>query len=301
MQTEIGALFEFIMETIKALFLLEPLMLFQVLKVLENKKKVLQELFEFVGTVDVALSILAFRRSLPYFTQPHIAQEAKNLSCKNIYHPLLQNFVANSIDVREKSVLLTGSNMSGKTTFIRTIGINAIYGQTIGLCFAEHFQMPVCSIHTAIRTSDDIMNDKSYYLEEVQTIKHILEAGNSGGINLILLDELFKGTNTVERIAAGKAVLSYLARRNNLVLVSTHDLELTDLLQEEYELYHFTELVEENKIRFDYKLKSGNLQSTNAIRILEINGYPAEIAAEAKILADNFKRAQENGSWKLTD
>ena len=103
--------------------------------------------------------------------------------------------------------------------------------------------------------------------------------------NLFLLDEIFKGTNTVERISAGKAVLSALTKENNLVFVSTHDIELADLLKDEYELYHFSEKVNHKTVDFDYKLKDGKLKNRNAIRILQINDYPESIIAEAIALA----------------
>ena len=95
------------------------------------------------------------------------------------------------------------------------------------------------------------------------------------------MDEIFKGTNTVERISAGKSVLSALTKNNNKILVSTHDIELTDMLSDEYELYHFSETVNEKTIGFDYKLKEGKLKNRNAIRILEINDYPKEVVKEA--------------------
>jgi DNA mismatch repair ATPase MutS len=129
------------------------------------------------------------------------------------------------------------------------------------------------------------MSDKSYYFEEVLIIKNMLEESRLGTQNLFLLDELFKGTNTVERIAAGKSVLTYLNDKENIVFISTHDLELAEYLQETYSLYHFTEVVENETILFDYSLKAGNLKTTNAIRILELNDYPIEVTEEAKQLS----------------
>jgi DNA mismatch repair ATPase MutS len=190
--------------------------------------------------------------------------------------------VANSITLIDKSVLLTGSNMSGKTTFIRAIGINAILAQTIGTCFAKECIMPPLRIFSAMRISDDLLNDKSYYFEEILTIKAMVEESQSETQALFLLDELFKGTNTVERIAAGKAVLSYLNKGQHIVFVATHDIELTVYLKDSFDLYHFTEVVENDKIAFDYKLRTGNLKTRNAIRILEINHYPIEVISEAK-------------------
>jgi DNA mismatch repair ATPase MutS len=98
---------------------------------------------------------------------------------------------------------------------------------------------------------------------------------------LFLLDELFKGTNTIERISSAKAILSAITSENNKVIVSTHDIELTEMLSDQYELYHFSETLQENNIKFDYKLKEGRLKNRNAIRILEINNYPKEIINEA--------------------
>jgi len=171
--------------------------------------------------------------------------------------------------------------MSGKTSFIRTIGISAITGLTINTCFAERLSMPRIKVFSAIRISDDLMNDKSYYFEEVLTIKEMISQSGSGKPNLFLLDEIFKGTNTVERISAGKAVLSFLAKADNIVFVSTHDIELTDLLYDEYVLYHFSEKVDHKTVDFDYRLKEGKLKNRNAIRILQINDYPDEIIKEA--------------------
>ena len=106
--------------------------------------------------------------------------------------------------------------------------------------------IPKTRIYSAIRISDDFINDKSYYFEEVLTIKEMIEKSNENKSNLFLLDEIFKGTNTIERISAGKAVLSSLSN-NNIVFVSTHDIELADLLKSEYELYHFSEIVDKKR------------------------------------------------------
>jgi len=94
--------------------------------------------------------------------------------------------------------------MSGKTSFIRAVGLNVITGLTINTCFAESFSFPLLKIFSAIRISDDLMNDKSYYFQEVLTIKEMIAESENGERNLFLMDEIFKGTNTVERIAAGR-------------------------------------------------------------------------------------------------
>jgi len=150
--------------------------------------------------------------------------------------------------------------------------------------------MPKVRVFSAIRISDDLMNDRSYYFEEVMTIKEMIVESKSGDLNLFLLDELFKGTNTVERISAGKAVLSSLNDENNIVFVSTHDIELADLLKDEYDLYHFSEMVDHKTVAFDYKLKEGKLKTRNAIRILQINDYPESIIKEAIEISEELDK-----------
>ncbi len=279
LQSDSEVIFWAMLELYKTLFLLEPLLLFGVLKRLDKKRKEIEDVFCFVGEIDLLLSISSLRYGLDKYCLPAI--NSSNISAEQIYHPLILDCVPNSIDVSEKSILLTGSNMSGKTTFIRTIGINLFTGLTINTCFAKSITIPRIKIFSAIRISDDLMNDKSYYFEEVLTIKNMVQKSLTGTPNLFLLDEIFKGTNTIERISAGKAVLSTLAKNNNIVFVSTHDIELTDMLTEEFELYHFSEIVNENNVDFDYKLKEGKLKNRNAIRILQINEYPENVITEA--------------------
>jgi hypothetical protein len=280
-QTDVGTAFLTALELFKALFLLEPLLLFGVLKQLDFKRKEIENVYSFVGYVDSLVSIASLRHGLKSFCLPQIESDQKTFNATEIYHPLIIDCVPNSIHLDGNSVLLTGSNMSGKTSFIRTIGINIITGLTINTCFARQFRFPRLKIFSAIRLSDNLMNDKSYYFEEVLTIKEMLEVSRGKESNLFLLDEIFKGTNTIERISAGKAVLSYLNYKNNIVFVSTHDIELAEMLKDSYSLYHFSEQVEDKSVDFDFKLKEGKLKNRNAIRILEINEYPEEIVNEA--------------------
>lgn len=279
LQGEMEIILWFVFEIIKTMFLLEPLLLFGVLKRLNTKRNHIDNVFQFVGHIDMLISIASLREGLNTYCLPNINTENQIIT-KEMSHPLVFNCVTNDVHLSEKSVLLTGSNMSGKTTFIRALGLNIITGLTINTCFAKTMTFPLLKIFSAIRISDDLLNDKSYYFEEVLTIKELLSISQDGN-NLFLLDEIFKGTNTVERIAAGKSVLSALARNGNKVLVSTHDIELTDMLLNQYDLYHFSETVNENTVGFDFKLKEGKLKNRNAIKILEINDYPKEVIEEA--------------------
>jgi len=282
LEADLMLFFWALFELFKVLFLLEPLLLFNVLKELDTKREEIEDVFTYVGKIDALISVASLREGLGEYCIPEINEDQRSsLRAKNVYHPLIEECVKNTINIDGKSILLTGSNMSGKTSFIRTIGINALTALTLNTCFADQFSLPPLKILSAIRISDDLLNDKSYYFEEVLTIKEMLDESQSDMPNLFLLDEIYKGTNTVERISAGKAVLSSLAQTGNIVLVSTHDIELADLLHDEYELYHFSELVSDKTVDFDYKLKDGKLKHRNAIRILQINDYPESIIDEA--------------------
>jgi DNA mismatch repair ATPase MutS len=281
LQSDVGMIIWSMVEIIKAIFLLEPLLLFGVLKQLDTKRNEIEKVFSFVGYIDSLISISSLRQGLNLFCLPEITGKSKVLEVTEMYHPLIADCVLNSIQIVNKSILLTGSNMSGKTSFIRTVGLNAITGLTINTCFASRVTLSRFKIYSAIRISDDLMNDKSYYFEEVLTIKQMIEKSQMSEPNLFLLDEIFKGTNTIERISAGKAVLSFLNNPNNIVFVSTHDIELADMLMDTYDQYHFSEQVDNKTVDFDFKLKRGKLKNRNAIRILEINDYPREIIKEA--------------------
>lgn len=273
------------MEIINMFFLREVVPVTKAFFLLRGKQPQVEEVFRFFGRVDVLCSVSELRDELPYFTLPEPCLEGETFHAENLYHPLVADCISNDITLRGKSVLITGSNMSGKSTFVRAVGLNLLSGQALNTCFARSFRMPVnTSLASAIHLEDSLMEGKSFFLQEVQTVREMLAKGEAGG-HLLLLDELFKGTNTVERIAIAKAVLSALVRQSNIVFVSTHDIELASLLAAEYELYHFCESVENDTLSFDYKLKPGPVTERNAIRILEMCDYPHEVIKEAYRLA----------------
>ncbi len=290
-QSEMEAVIWTAFEILKIAFLLEPLFLFGALKRLETKRNELENIFRFVGEVDVLQSIAGLRSKLDTYCVPTIKDEL-TLQFQDINHPLIENCVTNNFCFHNNSTLLTGSNMSGKTSFIRAIGLNILTGLTINTCFAKSAVLSKVQLHSAIRISDDLLNDKSYYFEEVLTINEMLKQVKGDKPNIFLLDEIFKGTNTIERISAAKAVLSFLAKDNNLVFVATHDIELTELLKQQYDLYHFSEMVNNNNVDFDYKLKKGPLKHRNAIKILQLNNYPKKIIDEAMKLSEQLSSAK---------
>ncbi len=285
LESDEGVLGWFVIELFKSFFLVEVLSFYSALKALENKRNDIQQLFDYVGYWDTVIATGSLRKGLPVYCKPVFTEERRMMKMKEVYHPLIEDCVTNDLEMKDKSILLTGSNMSGKTTFVRTLAINNIFAQTLYTCFAKEFQIPLLNTYSAIRISDNLMENKSYYFEEVLTIRNLIDKVDKREDCLFIIDELFKGTNTIERVAGAKAVLSYLNQGNNLVIASTHDIELAELLKEEYDLFHFTETIEDEKLIFDYKLKPGKLTTRNAIRILELNGYPEALVSEARTLS----------------
>ena len=273
-------------ELVNIFFLSEPNFLFRSFRLMDEKRMDIEAVFNYVGHIDMLLSTAYLQKNLPYYCKPQWTEAG--LQMTDIYHPLIEQCIPNTLNTVGKSVLLTGSNMSGKSTFIRTVSLNMLSAQTLDLCFARSFSGRRMKIHSAINLYDNISESQSFYMKEVLTVKGMLEESYQCGYNLFVLDEIYKGTNTLERIAAGKAVLSALAENGNMVFASTHDIELADLLADEYELYHFCEQIEQNYLHFDYLLKRGKLKHRNAIKLLEIEGYPKNVIAEANTIVEKF-------------
>lgn len=280
-QSELNQIGTYLLELIKAFFLIEVFILFRVIKELESKRSSIITLFDYVGNIDTSISIASLRADNLKTCQPVFCQHGKTVSVKSMYHPLIENCIENDLSISGKSILITGSNMSGKSTFLRTFTINSILAQTIYTCFATEFISPILKHYSSIRIDDNLFQGKSYYLQEVHTMASLIAEVNSPNQNLFVLDEVFKGTNTIERISAAKAILSYLNQNDNIVIISTHDIELSDMLESEYDLYHFTETIEKGELYFDHKIKQGQLKTRNAIKLLELANYPAEIINEA--------------------
>ncbi|WP_439130925.1 MutS-related protein [Polaribacter sp.] len=278
----------FVFELIKALFNIEYLMFNSFLNSITKEKGNIEKLFLFIGEIDTAISTASLKSGNLNICTPSFTNDF-SFKAEEIHHPLIDDCIENTLNLKSKSLLLTGSNMSGKTTFIRTVAINSILAQTLHICFAKNYSAPFYKLYSSIQISDNLLDQTSYYLQEVLTVKELIEASKQTTPCLFVLDEIFKGTNTIERISGGKAILSYLNKKQHTVLVSTHDIELTALLQKEnYELYHFSEHINNNELIFDHKLKSGKLKTRNAIKILEIYNYPKEVVKNAKQIENNY-------------
>jgi hypothetical protein len=243
-------------------------------------------MLEALGTLDAAISVASFMDGLPVVVTPILVGE-RRIEAEGLYHPLLADPVGNPVHSEGRSILITGSNMAGKTSFLRTVGINAILAQTLHLCLAESATIPRSIVRSSIRREDRLARGESFYAVELARIQEMIQDASKDHLHLFLLDEIFRGTNTLERISAATAVLHHLGAAH-LAMVTTHDLELQDLLADGYDMYHFSEQIVEGKYGFNYCIQSGPTKGRNAIRLLELHGYPESITREARQLADRL-------------
>jgi len=283
------ALYKFV----KLIFLLEPLMFITSVKRINKYRGDIELIYKYVAEIDALIAVLSVRAGLMHYSKPVFYTENLQMELTDMFHPLIYNCVPNSIRTRtDEGVLITGSNMSGKTTFIRSIAINTLLAQTIYTTCTREYKAPLLKIQTSIRTTDDLGENKSYFQAEALSILDIINqsGGDEPVKSLVIIDEIFRGTNTIERIAAAKSVLTYLTDNKNFVYVSTHDLELAELLDNDYAVYSFEESVNDTRLVFDYKMKTGVLKNKNGIAILETIGYPESVVEDAYIVSEELKR-----------
>lgn len=256
------------------------------------RQSAVREVFEVVGTLDAAIAVASVRTGWgSEWCRPTGTGAIRQLHAEAVRHPLLANAVPNDYAARGASWLVTGSNMSGKSTFLRTVGVNAVLARTINTCRARRWEGGTFSVRSCIGRSDSILEGKSYYLTEVEVVRALLDASRTADPQLFILDELFRGTNTIERIAAARAVLEALDTGPHLVLVATHDIELLRWLSPRYEAWHFREQIVEGELVFDYQLRAGPSSTRNAVALLRHMAYPEDVVRLAEATVDEEERS----------
>lgn len=273
-----GALDIFI-ETINALFLTRIRSYYSIINIIKKNRQELMELYALVGKIEAYISVSSYRTKLKNYSLPNFTDNKNNLfKIENACHPLLEDGIPNSINLNNKGVILTGSNMSGKSTFMRTLALNMLLAQSIYTCLCDDYNASFFRVMSSLSISDDVLSGTSYYLEECNAVLRILNSLDKEVPAFCIIDEIFKGTNPIERIATSKQILKYIMNRNALSIVATHDLELAETCNDKYLKYYFCEDVDENEgLIFDFKLKEGICNTGNAIKLLSYLGYPNEI------------------------
>ncbi|MDK0819293.1 DNA mismatch repair protein MutS [Clostridium perfringens] len=233
-----------------------------------------------LGDFEALVSLAGFTYNNHGWATPKINDDY-TLKGKNLSHPMLgEKGVGNSFDINKdkRVILITGSNMSGKSTFLRTVGFNCILAY-LGLPVkGESFEVPILKVYTCMRTGDNLEESISSFYAEILRIKIIVEGVKRGEKILFLLDEIFKGTNSLDRHEGAEILINQLLEGNTLGLVSTHDFELCDMEKKDSTIqnYNFREYYEDNKLKFDYILRKGVSQTRNARYLMKMAGIDIE-------------------------
>lgn len=290
-----GSIDEVIFDYIKMFFHIDLIKFNYVLAEVKDKVEYIDELIELLGSMEAYLAIASFRGVVDDYSIPTLSNEnTTKIQIKDVYHPLITNPVLNSIN-QNRSVLITGSNASGKSTFLKTIAINAILAQTIYMAMAKKYEANFYRIYSSMALTDNLYNNESYYIVEIKSLKRIIDASKEATPILCFIDEVLRGTNTVERIAASAQILNSLNQNHVMCFAATHDIELTHILEDIYNNYHFEEEIRDDDILFSYELKEGRATSRNAIKLLSIIGYEDKIINKAEESAASF---MTNNRWE---
>lgn len=231
-----------------------------------------------LASIEAILSLTQLGLVKDAYCMPVIEDEEPYFDVKDIKHPLLieKNAIANSFKTKHGSIIITGSNMSGKTTFLRTIGMNLVLFHAGACVCASAFHAVSMNIFTSMRVQDDVSEGISTFYAEILRIKQMMQESDKKIPMLVLIDEIFKGTNSADRILCAKQAIVRLHLPWVITMVSTHDFELCDL---EFDKkiqavnYHFSEYYEGDKICFDYTLKDGRCTTTNARQLMKLAGF----------------------------
>ena len=289
---------QLLLDYVRMVFHIDILTYNGTLKLVQGKTDDIMMLLDALGELDAAIAIASLRKLLPLWCYPafeeqsgekHIVMEAEDL-----YHPLIQEPVANSIRA-ESGILVTGSNASGKSTFLKIVAINAILAQTVLTCTCSSYRAPVMKVMTSMALRDDLSGGESYFIVEIKSLKRILDESEKEEPLLCIIDEVLRGTNTIERIAASSQILARLDRPWVLPFAATHDIELSRILRKHYRNCHFEEEVREHQVIFNYLLKEGPATSRNAIRLLDMLEYDPALVQAAQNSAERFDR---DGVWE---
>ena len=280
---------------------------------LERKRRAIERLLpawlDALQRLEALQSLANLAALYPEYTFPllrEVVADAPVLDAKEMGHPLipLEKRVANDFRVDDVGTLylVTGSNMSGKSTFLRTVGINFALAWAGGPVAARQFSFLLFRLYTCIQISDSLREGVSYFYAEVRRLRRLLERLDAAGDGtagdntplFFLIDEIFKGTNNIERHVGGESYLRALAARRGTGILSTHDIELTALEGAVPGLVnlHFREHVRDERMEFDYRLRTGPCPTTNALVIMRLEGLPVPEQNAATTAAGDTKSAE---------
>lgn len=281
-----------ILSYLNLVFHLDLIKLYSMLHVVKEKKHFLTELLLGMGEIEACVSVSYARAAFDEYTVPDFVKKAQKgellYEAEDLFHPLIEHPVKNSLCQR-RGMLLTGSNASGKSTFLKAAAINALLAQTIHTVCAKRYRGSFFRIYSSMALRDSLSQGESYFIVEIKSLKRIFDGVKEEGAPVLCtIDEVLRGTNTAERIGASTELLKALGAKGALCFAATHDLELTALLEEVMDNYHFEEMVEGRDIVFPYILSKGGAKGRNALKLLKAFGFEEELVERAEKLAGGF-------------
>jgi hypothetical protein len=245
---------------------------FQLIIALERWKRknrsLLLEILEIHSETDAYISGGIYTFNHPDFS--YGVPVTQGFNAEKLGHPLiLSNCVLNDFRLHqeEKIVVVTGANMAGKSTFLRTIGVNLILAGAGLPVFAEKFEFQVCPLITGMRTTDSLADSESYFFAELKRLKRIVERLRKGENLYILLDEILKGTNSTDKHIGSEALLKQIVNYETKLFIATHDLKLGELekaFPHRIKNYHFESFIKDGELKFDYRIREGIAKNMNA-------------------------------------
>lgn len=275
-----------ILDYIAQIFLFKHILFYSTQARLKDDNAKLRAFVWAVGYVDALLSIAAYRENLEQYNErwakPVLSGKKAHLKLVDGVHPLVDDCVPNSMELQKQGLILTGSNMSGKSTFMRVLGLNAIMAQTLYMVLAKSYEASPFQVMSSIDPGDDVLSGKSYFMAEAEAVLRIIKQLDGEIPGLFILDELFRGTNPTERISASVQIIDYIQGHNCLLILATHDRDIITYATGNFRKFYFTEKVGSEGLTFDYRLREGVSGTSNAIKILDLLGYPEEITQGAR-------------------
>ncbi|RMH03460.1 MAG: hypothetical protein D6704_12585 [Nitrospirae bacterium] len=267
-------------------------LVFQLQRHIRRLRENFPQWLDCLATFDAAAALGMFAYLHPSYAWPvrksGPQDDEGGVVARSLAHPLLPfaRRVANDVKLLGKGtvLLVTGSNMSGKSTFLRTVGLNVCLAQAGAPVCATSLEWSWMRVWCCIRVMDSLAQGVSFFYAEVKRLKSILEALQQPHLPpvLFLIDEIFKGTNNRERLIGSEAYIRALTKGNGLGLITTHDLELAQLERDipQVQNVHFQETLKEATLTFDYRLRPGPCPTTNALRIMAHEGLPVPLFRE---------------------
>lgn len=230
-----------------------------------------------VSELEALASIAGFAHANPGNTFPEITGEPYLIDFKKVGHPLLkpQKRVSNDFTMngRGATTMITGSNMAGKSTFLRTVGVNLVLAFMGAPCCASHARVSLLRIFTSMRTQDNLEESVSSFYAELQRIEQLVTLVGEGEPIFFLLDEMFKGTNSQDRFRGGVSLIRQLSELNAFGMISTHDLDLAKLTKDlAINNFSFNSVISDGQISFDYRLTPGICTDFNASELMKRSG-----------------------------